>query len=82
MVIEKMARCSKRFYYKPTGVEGDYDVYATHLGKVHLIATIRNREFKRVTCEKWQTTSWSDYLGLIQSYAGLNAAETGRTGPI
>lgn len=83
MFYDETKRTRERFVYKPIGTEqGSYDIYATYQGKQLMIATIRDRKFKRVKCKEWKTTCWSDLLDTIQSHAGLHAAETGRTGPL
>jgi hypothetical protein len=87
--FEMISRVSKRFSYKAVEPLGDYDVYARLRGSDYLIATIRNRTFKRVKNPEWTSLGGIngglgsyDYLELVQSYAGLNALESGKTGPI
>jgi hypothetical protein len=77
-----ISRITKRFTYQPTEVPGDYDVYTKYRGETYLIATIRDRQFKRLKCPGWVHRGVNDLLTLTQSYAALNALESGKTGPV
>lgn len=48
----------------------------------HRVGTIRNRQFRRVTPERWDFINLAGHhLGVIQSTAALNALRAGLIGP-